>query len=105
MGAVVAARADHAIVTSDNPRNEDPSSILAGILAGMPSGQEAVLDRRTAIRTAILSASAADIVLLAGKGHETYQESLGVKTPFSDVEEAQAALAALHEQRKASASI
>ena len=105
MGAVVAARADHAIVTSDNPRNEDPSSILDGILAGMPSGQEAVLDRRTAIRTAILSASAADIVLLAGKGHETYQESLGVKTPFSDVEEAQAALAALHEQRKASASI
>ena len=105
MGAVVAARADRAIVTSDNPRNEDPSSILADILAGMPSGQEAILDRRTAIRRAIHSASAGDIVLLAGKGHETYQESHGVRTPFSDVEEAQAALAALHEERKASASI
>jgi UDP-N-acetylmuramoyl-L-alanyl-D-glutamate--2,6-diaminopimelate ligase len=101
MGAAVAARADLAIVTSDNPRNEDPARIIAGILAGMPPGQDAIVDRRAAIRTAILGAGPEDIVVLAGKGHEPYQESNGVRTPFSDMEEARKALS----ERKQSASV
>jgi len=101
MGAAVAARADQAIVTSDNPRNEDPAQIVAGIVAGMPeidaSSSEArqiILDRRGAIRHAILAARPEDIVVLAGKGHEDYQEIHGVKHPFSDLAEARIALAA-----------
>ncbi len=92
MGAAVAAGADAAIVTSDNPRNEDPMHIIAGILAGMPPGQRVEADRRVAIRTAILEAGPEDIVVLAGKGHEDYQEIHGVKHPFSDFETARAAL-------------
>ncbi|MDP2833997.1 MAG: UDP-N-acetylmuramoyl-L-alanyl-D-glutamate--2,6-diaminopimelate ligase [Pseudomonadota bacterium] len=92
MGAVVAARADAAIVTSDNPRNEDPAHIIADILAGMPPGQDAIVDRRAAIHKAIHAAAPEDIVVLAGKGHEPYQESNGVRVPFSDREEAQKAL-------------
>ncbi|MDP2431561.1 MAG: UDP-N-acetylmuramoyl-L-alanyl-D-glutamate--2,6-diaminopimelate ligase [Pseudomonadota bacterium] len=92
MGAVVAARADVAIVTSDNPRNEDPAHIIADILAGMPPGQDAIVDRRAAIHAAISAAGPEDIVVLAGKGHEPYQESNGVRVPFSDREEAQKAL-------------
>jgi UDP-N-acetylmuramoyl-L-alanyl-D-glutamate--2,6-diaminopimelate ligase len=93
MGAAVAARADVAVVTSDNPRNEDPARIVADILAGMPAGQTVILDRREAIHTAITLAGPEDIVLLAGKGHEDYQEIHGVKRPFSDLAEARAALA------------
>jgi UDP-N-acetylmuramoyl-L-alanyl-D-glutamate--2,6-diaminopimelate ligase len=100
MGAAVAARADAAIVTSDNPRHEDPANIIADILAGMPPGQDAIVDRRAAIRKAIRSAAPEDIVVLAGKGHEPYQEINGVRTPFSDMEEAQKALS----ERKQSAS-
>jgi len=93
MGAAVAARADVAIVTSDNPRHEDPADIIADILAGMPPAQSASVDRRAAIRAAIQDAGPEDIVVLAGKGHESYQEINGVKYPFSDLEEAQKALA------------
>lgn len=93
MGAAVAAGADAAIVTSDNPRNEAPSHIVAGILEGMPAGQRVVLDRRAAIRAAVLEAGPEDIVVLAGKGHEDYQEVHGVKHPFSDFAEARQALA------------
>lgn len=92
MGAAVAARADFAIVTSDNPRQEDPAAIIADVLSGMPPGQTAIQDRRAAIRAAILDAAPEDIVVLAGKGHEPYQEINGVRRPFSDVEEARAAL-------------
>lgn len=92
MGAVVAARADQAVVTSDNPRHEDPAHIIADILAGMPPGQNAIVDRRRAIHDAIRAAAPEDIVVLAGKGHEAYQESNGVRTPFSDCEEARKAL-------------
>jgi UDP-N-acetylmuramoyl-L-alanyl-D-glutamate--2,6-diaminopimelate ligase len=88
----VAAQADWAIVTSDNPRNEDPEYIVQGILAGMPPQQTVVLARRQAIRQAIMQAAAGDIVVLAGKGHEDYQEIHGVKHPFSDYEEARLAL-------------
>jgi UDP-N-acetylmuramoyl-L-alanyl-D-glutamate--2,6-diaminopimelate ligase len=92
MGAVAAERADLAIVTSDNPRHEDPAHILADILAGMPPGQNAIVDRRAAIRAAIELAGPDDLVVLAGKGHEAYQEIAGVRYPFSDVEEARRAL-------------
>lgn len=93
MGAAVAAAADKAVVTSDNPRNEEPAHIVQDILNGMPPGQTVILDRREAIHTAIAQAGPEDIVLLAGKGHEDYQEIHGVKRPFSDLAEAQAALA------------
>jgi UDP-N-acetylmuramyl-tripeptide synthetase len=97
MGSAVASLADHAVVTSDNPRNEEPAHIVQDILVGMPEGEKAnhrvILDRREAIQTAIREAGPEDIVLLAGKGHEDYQEIHGVKRPFSDLAEAQAALA------------
>jgi UDP-N-acetylmuramoyl-L-alanyl-D-glutamate--2,6-diaminopimelate ligase len=93
MGAAVAAGADQAFVTSDNPRNEEPAHIVADILAGMPGNQTVILDRREAIHTAIAQAGPEDIVLLAGKGHEDYQEIHGVKRPFSDLAEARTALA------------
>ncbi|MDO9225137.1 MAG: UDP-N-acetylmuramoyl-L-alanyl-D-glutamate--2,6-diaminopimelate ligase [Pseudomonadota bacterium] len=92
MGAAVAARADVAIVTSDNPRHEDPAHIIADILAGMPPGQDAIVDRRAAIHKAIQSAGPDDIVVLAGKGHEPYQEINGIRSPFSDRDEALKAL-------------
>ncbi len=94
MGAAVAARADLAIVTSDNPRHEDPAHIVADILSGMPPDQTVILDRRAAISSAILHAGPDDIVVLAGKGHEDYQDIKGVKHPFSDLVEARLALAA-----------
>ncbi len=92
MGAAVAAHTEHAIVTSDNPRNEDPAQIIAGILSGMPPNQNVIPDRRAAISAAILNAAPEDIVVLAGKGHEDYQEIHGVKHPFSDLVEARLAL-------------
>lgn len=92
MGGIAAERADLAIVTSDNPRGEDPAAIAADILAGMPPGQRVLLDRAEAVQAAIAEARAGDIVLIAGKGHEDYQESHGARRHFSDVEEAGRAL-------------
>lgn len=94
MGAIAAQRAQRVIVTSDNPRLEAPEAILADIVAGMPpDGDRLVLaDRREAIVQAVLQAGARDVVLIAGKGHEDYQEIGGRKLPFSDVDEARAAL-------------
>ncbi|HRH81048.1 MAG TPA: UDP-N-acetylmuramoyl-L-alanyl-D-glutamate--2,6-diaminopimelate ligase [Thiobacillaceae bacterium] len=94
MGAAAAALADRCIVTSDNPRNEDPAHILADILAGMPPGQTSLVDRAEAIRLAVREAAADDVVLIAGKGHEDYQEINGMRLPFSDPAVAQAALRA-----------
>jgi UDP-N-acetylmuramoyl-L-alanyl-D-glutamate--2,6-diaminopimelate ligase len=93
MGAVALRHADSIIVTSDNPRGEDPAAIIAEVTAALPATHEAIEDRRIAIARAIASADAADVVLLAGKGHETYQEIAGKKLPFSDVFEVQQALA------------
>lgn len=99
MGAIAAAQADRVVITSDNPRDEAPAEILAQILAGAKlesSGRdevEVVEDRRAAIRHAVRDAAAGDVLLLAGKGHEDYQEVAGVRRPFSDIEEARAALA------------
>ena len=93
MGAVAERLADHVLVTSDNPRSEDPAAIVAEIVAGM-RGAPVEIDRAAAIRQAVLAAAPADVVLLAGKGHEPYQDLGGVRLPFSDVEQAKAALAA-----------
>ncbi|UCV08653.1 UDP-N-acetylmuramoyl-L-alanyl-D-glutamate--2,6-diaminopimelate ligase [Dechloromonas denitrificans] len=91
MGGVAEQRADRVLVTSDNPRSEVPQAIIDDILAGMRHG-EVEIDRATAIRRAILEADERDVILLAGKGHESYQEIAGIRTPFSDLEQAQAAL-------------
>ena len=95
MGAIAARDADAVVVTSDNPRAEPPAAILAEIVAGIaePTKVTVVEDRRAAIARAIASADARDVILVAGKGHEDYQDIAGVKHPFSDAAEAEHALA------------
>ena len=85
MGAVAAAKADGVIVTDDNPRTEDPAAIRAAIMAAAPHATE-VGDRREAIRRAIAELQAGDILLIAGKGHETGQIIGDRVLPFSDHE-------------------
>jgi UDP-N-acetylmuramoyl-L-alanyl-D-glutamate--2,6-diaminopimelate ligase len=92
MGAVASRQADVVVVTSDNPRGENPEAIIDDIEAGMSTPHERIADRRAAIVHAVASAAANDIVLLAGKGHETYQEIGRIRHPFSDVDEARKAL-------------
>jgi UDP-N-acetylmuramoyl-L-alanyl-D-glutamate--2,6-diaminopimelate ligase len=92
MGEIAARRADAVILTSDNPRDEDPQAILADIARGAP-GARTIADRSEAIRTALAEADPRDVVLIAGKGHEAYQEIAGRRRPFSDVDCAVAALA------------
>lgn len=97
MGAIAAKLADVSIITSDNPRNEAPLDIIAAIVSGITSANGAcqiIEDRASAIEQAVLSAHATDIVLVAGKGHESYQEIKNVKYPFSDAEVVQRALLA-----------
>ncbi|MCW5632997.1 MAG: UDP-N-acetylmuramoyl-L-alanyl-D-glutamate--2,6-diaminopimelate ligase, partial [Rubrivivax sp.] len=96
MGGIAERGADRVVVTSDNPRSEAPRAIMSDILAGMSAAARGVAlieDRREAIATAVAGAAPGDVVLLAGKGHEDYQEIAGVRRPFSDVDEARAALA------------
>ncbi len=94
MGEIAARLADHAVVTSDNPRTEDPEQILQDVVAGIPAGNHptVIADRATAIRQAILNAKPGDGILIAGKGHEDYQILGTEKIHFDDREEAQAAL-------------
>lgn len=92
MGAVAEALADAVVLTSDNPRGEDPAAIIAAIRAGMLRGCRIEEDRAAAIRHAIAAAAPADTVLIAGKGHEPYQEIRGVRHAFSDLAHARAAL-------------
>ena len=96
MGAMADQYADHIVLTSDNPRDEAPGYILCQILAGVVRSEPAAVieNRHEAIAHAITSAGPRDVVLIAGKGHETTQEVAGVKTPFSDVDEALSALRA-----------
>jgi UDP-N-acetylmuramoyl-L-alanyl-D-glutamate--2,6-diaminopimelate ligase len=99
MGAI-AQGADQVLVTSDNPRSEEPGAIIAQIVAGMDANHpasryQAIEDRATAILYAIKHAGRQDVVLLAGKGHEPYQEIKGRKIPFSDADHAALALTAL----------
>ena len=98
MGEIASRLADVLIVTDDNPRSEDPASIRAAVLAGTGSGTAEVReigDRREAIRTALELAGPGDIVLVAGKGHETGQEIAGVVHPFDDRDVVRDELAAL----------
>jgi UDP-N-acetylmuramyl-tripeptide synthetase len=94
MGAAAARLADRVMVTSDNPRGEDPHAIIAQIEKGIPGRHEVEADRARAIAAAIAAAARADVVLIAGKGHEATQEIAGRRLPFSDAAVALAALAA-----------
>jgi UDP-N-acetylmuramoyl-L-alanyl-D-glutamate--2,6-diaminopimelate ligase len=96
MGKVATTRADFVVVTSDNPRSEDPSDIIDEIKPGLSgSNYEIQVDRREAIAAILAQAKPGDIVLLAGKGAETYQEIKGVRNPFEDAAVAREALAAM----------
>jgi UDP-N-acetylmuramoyl-L-alanyl-D-glutamate--2,6-diaminopimelate ligase len=92
MGEIATRLADLAVVTSDNPRGEDPRAIIDQVLAGARPNHWAEPDRAYAIFRAIQEANADDVVLLAGKGHETYQEVAGGRLPFNDAEVAAVAL-------------
>ncbi|VEJ22283.1 UDP-N-acetylmuramoyl-L-alanyl-D-glutamate--2,6-diaminopimelate ligase [Neisseria animaloris] len=93
MGAAAVAGADKVVVTSDNPRMEEPADIINDILPAVPQPEHVETDRRSAIEYAVKHAAANDIILIAGKGHETYQDVQGQKHYFSDFDEAQKALA------------
>ena len=94
MAAIAARHADRVVVTSDNPRTEDPQRILDDVVAGIPSGTNLMVegDRAAAIASAIADAGADDLVLVAGKGHEDYQILGTEKVHFDDREEAEQAL-------------
>jgi UDP-N-acetylmuramoyl-L-alanyl-D-glutamate--2,6-diaminopimelate ligase len=94
MGRIAADLADLAIVTSDNPRSEDPEAVIAEVVAGAP-GLETEPDRRAAIARALEAAVAGDVVVIAGKGHERGQEIGGRVFPFDDREVARETLARL----------
>jgi UDP-N-acetylmuramoyl-L-alanyl-D-glutamate--2,6-diaminopimelate ligase len=96
MGSIAARLADRVLVTSDNPRSEDPRAIIGEIMEGAsvrPGAVTAEPDRRAAIRRAVAEARGGDVVLIAGKGHEAYQEIGGTRHPFSDAAVAREALA------------
>ena len=88
MGGMAAKMADVAIFTSDNPRSEDPESILHQMEQGVSVGDNylKIADRDSAIKTAIMLSSAGDIIVVAGKGHENYQIIGSQKLPFNDKE-------------------
>ena len=92
MGRVATTYSDRVIITSDNPRSEDPNDILRDVAAGCVGDFSTEIDRGAAITMAIEEANAGDCVLVAGKGHEPYQLIEGTRVPFSDVEQANAAL-------------
>ncbi len=96
MAAIAAEGSTKVILTSDNPRSEDPEKILddmeAGLTPGLKKKSLRIADRRTAIRTAVMLADGNDVVLVAGKGHETYQEIAGVRHHFDDRTELRQAL-------------
>jgi UDP-N-acetylmuramoyl-L-alanyl-D-glutamate--2,6-diaminopimelate ligase len=98
MGMVAARLSDRVVITSDNPRSEDPARIIDEIVLGTPQQGSAeivtILDRREAIDDAIRRAGEGDVVLVAGKGHEKYQDIAGRVFPFDDVAVAREALAA-----------
>jgi UDP-N-acetylmuramoyl-L-alanyl-D-glutamate--2,6-diaminopimelate ligase len=90
MASIACRLSDKVVLTSDNPRDEDPSQIIKDMQAGvMPTETRktlVIVDREEAIKTACMMAHDKDIILIAGKGHETYQEIKGVKYPFDDRE-------------------
>jgi len=96
MGEIAEQYADHIILTDDNPRNEAGEEITQHILSGMSEPAECLVirDRASAIEAAVSQAAPGDVVLVAGKGHETYQESHGVRSLFSDKNQLRIALQA-----------
>ncbi len=94
MGRVAELLADRVLLTNDNPRGEDPQAIIEDILRGTRGKASVEPDRATAIRRVVMDAAANDVVLVAGKGHEHYQEIAGRRLPFSDLEQARSALSA-----------
>ena len=92
MGEIAERLADRVILTSDNPRDEEPLTILKEIHAGMQRESQIVADRADAITQTVKQAESGDVILIAGKGHENYQEIRSVRTPFSDLEVAARAL-------------
>tara|TARA_B100001769_G_C21542835_1_gene309981 strand:- start:190 stop:492 length:303 start_codon:yes stop_codon:yes gene_type:complete len=94
MAAISARLADRLVVTSDNPRTEDPQQILDDVVSGVPAGSDLLVDsdRASAIARAVAEASLNDLVLIAGKGHEDYQILGTEKIHFDDREEAEKAL-------------
>jgi UDP-N-acetylmuramoyl-L-alanyl-D-glutamate--2,6-diaminopimelate ligase len=94
MGAIAEAMADGVVLTSDNPRGEDPYAVIDAIRGGMRRPPQVQADRARAIAGAIATADARDVILIAGKGHEPYQEIGGVRQPFSDLDAAKSALGA-----------
>ena len=92
MGKVSSSLASRVIVTSDNPRGESAKSIIQAVMAGADQRMESIENRADAIKQAIKTAKKGDVVLIAGKGHEDYQEIAGVKYPFSDMQVAQETL-------------
>ena len=106
MGRIAAELADRVVVTSDNPRSEEPAAITAEVAAGArAAGREplVVVDRREAIRRALAEAAPGDVIVVAGKGHETYQLTAGRKEPFDDRLVAREALEELERLRKGTA--
>ena len=99
MGKAAARYSDFCIITSDNPRNEEPEAIIEDILSGLKEISfvyyRVVVDRRHAITEALNLAVKGDIVIIAGKGHETYQEIKGKKYPFDDKQVAEEILSSL----------
>jgi len=93
MAKIACEASDKVVLTSDNPRTEDPQSIIKEMEAGVPPqfyGKTlSIVNRKQAVKAAILSAEPKDFIVIAGKGHETYQEINGVRTPFNDLEIAQ----------------
>jgi UDP-N-acetylmuramoyl-L-alanyl-D-glutamate--2,6-diaminopimelate ligase len=89
MGAIAAEMSDKVVLTSDNPRSEDPSAIIQAMEAGVEQKNKkktlAITDRKEAIKAAVSMAEAGDIILIAGKGHETYQEINGIRYEFDDM--------------------
>jgi len=84
MGRVATATADRVYATSDNPRSEDPADILREVAAGLSDGARIIVDRKEAIESAIREAQPGDVILIAGKGHEQYQEIGGIQHSFDD---------------------
>jgi UDP-N-acetylmuramoyl-L-alanyl-D-glutamate--2,6-diaminopimelate ligase len=102
MAAAAEAGADQVVLTSDNPRTESPEAIVAAMVQGLsrPPSARIQLDRARAIDEAVAQAAAQDVVLVAGKGHESEQEIMGVRHPFSDVAQARRALQQRAAQRQ-----
>ena len=92
MGRAASVVSDHIYVTSDNPRSEDPEAIIADIVPGITGPYTIETDRKSAIQSAINDAQEGDIVLIAGKGHETTQTAAGQTIRFDDREVAKEAL-------------